>query len=202
MLLCLLVALYLTEFAGRRTGRAMRLVLDVMNGLPTIVVGLFVFGLLVVGHKQTGFAGSAALAIIMLPLIARSSQEVLLLVPRSLREASEALGMSRWRTVTGVILPTAMGGILTGTVLAVARAAGETAPLLLVSSIAPPTTSFNIFGQALQNIPVYIFTQADQADPNGITRAWGAAFVLLMFILISSLGARALLARSRRKISQ
>jgi phosphate transport system permease protein len=202
MPLGVLVALYLTEFAGRRTGRAMRLVLDVMNGLPTIVVGLFVFGLLVVGHKQSGFAGSVALAIIMLPLIARSAQEVLLLVPRSLREASEALGMSRWRTVTGVILPTAMGGILTGTVLAVARAAGETAPLLLVSSIAPPTTSFNLFGQALQNIPVYIFTQADQADASGITRAWGAAFVLLMFILISSLGARALLARSRKKISQ
>jgi phosphate transport system permease protein len=197
-----LIALYLTEFAGRRGARAMRLVLDVMNGLPTIVVGLFVFGLLVAGHKQSGFAGSVALAIIMLPLIARSSQEVLLLVPHTLREASDALGVNRWRTVTGVILPTAMGGIVTGTVLAVARAAGETAPLILLSSVVPNTTTLNIFGQPLPNIPVYIFTQADQPDPSGITRAWGAAFVLLSFILIASLGARALLARSRSKISQ
>jgi phosphate transport system permease protein len=95
-----------------------------------------------------------------------------------------------------------MGGIVTGTVLAVARAAGETAPLLLLSSIFPQATSVKLFGQALPNIPVYIFTQSDQPDPSGITRAWGAAFVLLMFILISSLGARALLARSRSKISQ
>jgi phosphate transport system permease protein len=202
MPLGVLVALYLTEFAGRRTGRAIRLTLDVMNGLPTVVVGLFVFGLLVAGHKQTGFAGSVALAIIMLPLIARSSQEVLLLVPNTLREASDALGVNRWRTITGVILPTAMGGILTGTVLAVARAAGETAPLLFLSSIFGNGTSVKLFGQALPNIPVYIFTLSEQADPTGFTRAWGAAFVLLMFILISSLGARALLARSRSKISR
>jgi len=197
-----LVALYLTEFAGKRGGRVMRLVLDVMNGLPTIVVGLFVFGLLVVGHHQSGFAASVALAIIMLPLIARSAQEVLLLVPHTLREASDALGMNRWRTVTGVILPTALGGILTGTVLAVARAAGETAPLILLSSVVGNTTTLSIFGKPLPNIPVYIFTQSDQPDPAGITRAWGAAFVLLSFILISSLGARALLARSRSKISR
>jgi phosphate transport system permease protein len=197
-----LVALYLTEFAGKRGGRVMRLVLDVMNGLPSIVVGLFVFGLLVAGHHQSGFAASVALAIIMLPLIARSSQEVLLLVPHTLREASEALGVNRWRTVTGVILPTAMGGIVTGTVLAVARAAGETAPLILLTSVVGNTTTLKIFGQPLPNIPVYIFTQSDQPDPGGITRAWGAAFVLLSFILISSLGARALLARSRSKISQ
>ena len=202
MPLGVLVALYLTEFAGRRTGRAIRLTLDVMNGLPTVVVGLFVFGLLVAGHKQTGFAGSVALAIIMLPLIARSSQEVLLLVPDTLREASDALGVNRWRTITGVILPTAMGGIVTGTVLAVARAAGETAPLLFLSSIFGNGTSVKLFGQALPNIPVYIFTLSEQADPTGFTRAWGAAFVLLMFILISSLGARALLARSRSKISR
>ena len=195
-------AIYLTEFAGPRGGGPIRLVLDVMNGLPSIVVAVFVFGLLVVGHGQTGFAGSVALAIIMLPLIARSSQEVLLLVPATQREAADALGVARWRSIIGVILPAALGGILTGTVLAVARAAGETAPLLVLTSIAPPSVGVNPFGHALPNIPVYIFTLSEQADPDGFTRAWGAAFVLLVFILISSLGARALLARSRSKISQ
>jgi phosphate transport system permease protein len=189
-----LVALYLTEFAGRRSRPAIRLALDLLNGLPTIVVGLFVFGLLVVGHHQSGFAGSFALAIIMLPLIARATQEVLLLVPPSLREAADALGVSHWRTVLGIVLPSARGGILTATVLAVARAAGETAPLLLASSIAAfNTVSVNPFGsKALPNIPVYIFNVSEAADPFGFARAWGAAFVLLAFILVASLGARAL----------
>jgi phosphate transport system permease protein len=189
----ILVALYLTEFAGPRSRPVVRLALDLLNGLPTIVVGLFVFGLLVVGHHQSGFAGSFALAIIMLPLIARATQEVLLLVPPSLREAADALGVSRWRTVIGVVLPTARGGILTATVLAVARAAGETAPLILTSSIFANTVSVNPFGgKALPNIPVYIFTASEAADPYGFARAWGAAFVLLAFILLASLGARAL----------
>lgn len=189
----ILTALYVTEFAGRWSARAIRLALDLLNGLPTIVVGLFVFGLLVVGHHQSGFAGSFALAIIMLPLIARATQEVLMLVPPGLREAADALGVSRWRTVLGVVLPSARGGILTATVLAVARAAGETAPLILTSSIFANTVSVNPFGQkALANIPVYIFTASEEADPYGFARAWGAAFILLMFILLVSLGSRAI----------
>ena len=193
----ILVALYLTEFAGPRSKPVIRLALDLLNGLPTIVVGLFVFGLLVVGHHQSGFAGAFALSIIMLPLIARATQEVLLLVPSSLREAADALGVSHWRTVLGVVLPSARGGILTATILAVARAAGETAPLILTSSIFANTVSTNPFGsQALPNIPVYIFTASEAADPYGFARAWGAAFVLLMFILLASLGGRALAGRT------
>jgi phosphate transport system permease protein len=193
MPLGVLVALYLTEFGGSRAKPAIRLALDLLNGLPTIIVGLFVFGLLVVGHHQSGFAGAFALAIIMLPLIARATQEVLLLVPPSLREAADALGVSHWRTVLGVVLPTASGGILTSTVLAVARAAGETAPLILTCSIFANTVSANPFGsQALPNIPVYIFTASEAADPYGFARAWGAAFVLLAFILLANLGGRAL----------
>jgi phosphate transport system permease protein len=189
----ILTALYLTEFAGRWEARVLRLALDLLNGLPTIVVGLFVFGLLVVGHHQSGFAGGFALAIIMLPLIARASQEVLLLVPAALREAADALGVSRWRTVLGVVLPTARGGILTATVLAVARAAGETAPLILASSIYGNSVSVNPFGhEGLANIPVYIFTASEEADRYGFARAWGAAFILLMFILLVSLGSRAI----------
>jgi phosphate transport system permease protein len=198
----ILIALYLTEFAGRRSARTIRLLLDLMNGLPTIVIGLFAFELLVVGHHQSGFAGSLALAIIMLPLIARASQEVLLLVPHSLREAADALGVSHWRTVRGVVLPTALGGIVTGTVLAVARAAGETAPLIFVSSIFATGTTINIFGQAVPNIPVFIFNASEAADPAGFARAWGAGLVLLLFILVASLVARTLLTRSRGKLAR
>jgi phosphate transport system permease protein len=197
----ILTAIYLTEFARGRIGGVIRLTLDVLNGVPSIVIGVFVFGLLVRGHHQSGFAAAVALAIIELPLVARAAQEVLLLVPGSLREAADALGVARWRSVLTVILPTAMGGILTGTVLAVARAAGETAPLLLVSSLFPSGVHVNPFSSGLSNIPVYIFNASEQADPNGFTRAWGAALVLMAFILISSLGARALLARSRRKLN-
>jgi phosphate transport system permease protein len=202
MPLGILTALYLTEYAGGRAANAIRLALDLLNGLPTIVIGLFLFGLLVAGKHQSGFAGALALAIIMLPLIARASREVLALVPRDLREAAEALGVSHWRAVRGVVLSTALGGILTATVLAVARAAGETAPLIFLSSIFNNKVSLNLFGEALPNIPVYIFTASEAADRYGFARAWGAGFVLLMFILLTSLGGRMLLSRSRSKLAR
>jgi phosphate transport system permease protein len=196
-----LVALYMTEFAKGRPAAAIRLALDLLNGLPSIIIGLFVFGLLVYGHPQTAFAASVALAIIMLPLIARGSQEVLLLVPGSLREAAEALGVSRWRTVLTVILPSALGGIVTATVLAVARAAGETAPLILLSSVYDGSRVSLNPSEALPNIPVTIYTLSEEANPEGFTRAWGAGLVLLTLIMFASFAARALLARSRRKMT-
>jgi phosphate transport system permease protein len=200
MPLAVLVAVYLTEFAGPRASRTIRLVLDMMNGLPSVVIGLFAFGLLVAGHHQSGFAGAVALAIIMVPLIARASQEMLLLVPDHLREAADALGVARWRTTIGIVLPAALGGIVTGTVLAIARAAGETAPLLFVCSIFGNQVTLDLFGKALPNIPVSIFTLSQAADPDSFDRAWGAALVLLVFILLTNIGARAVLARSRRKL--
>jgi phosphate transport system permease protein len=197
-----LVALYLTEFGKGRLAAWIKLTLDLMNGLPSIIIGLFVFGLLVNHRKQSGFAGSVALAIIMLPIIARGTMEILLLVPSSLREAADALGVSRWRTVIGVILPSAVGGILTSTVLAVARAAGETAPLLLLTSIGDGSTvTLNPF-EPLPNIPGTIFRLSEEASPEGFTQAWGAGFVLLTFIMIASIGARVLLARSRSRMAQ
>jgi len=197
-----LVALYLTEFGKGRLARWIKLTLDLMNGLPSIVIGLFVFGLLVNHHKQSGFAGSVALAIIMLPIISRGTMEILLLVPNNLREAADALGVSRWRTVLGVILPSAMGGILTSTVLGVARAAGETAPLLLLTSIGDGSTvTLNPF-EPLPNIPGTIFRLSEEASPEGFTQAWGAGLVLLTFIMIASIGARVLLARSRSRMAQ
>ena len=123
--------------------RFLGLVLDVLNGLPSIVIGIFVYGLLVVGSRAERVQGCVALSIMMLPLVARSTQEVLALVPESLREASQALGVSRWRTVLGLILPTSFGGILTGATLAVARAAGETAPLLFTCSLTTSQVSWD-----------------------------------------------------------
>jgi phosphate transport system permease protein len=200
----ILTGLYLTELAGprSRTAYVIKLALDMMQGLPTIVVGLFVYGLIVIPeHVESGFAASIALAIVMLPLMARASQEVLLLVPGSLREAADALGVDRWRTVLGVILPSATGGIATGAILATARAAGETAPMLVTNSLYnPDTTQLNIFGHGVPNIPMLIFTTTDLAVPQAFVRAWGAAFVLLVFILLANIGARVLLARSRAKM--
>ena len=194
-----LTAIYLTEFAPPGIAVPIQVVIDVLAGLPTIVIGIFVYALLVIGHTQTGIAGAFALAIIMLPLIARATQEVLLLVPSTLREASLALGVRRWRTVLGVILPSSVGGILTGTVLAVARAAGETAPLLFTSSIFANTVQTDIT-KPLPNIPVLIFTYSEQPDPALHEQAWAAALVLMAFVLVASLAAKALLARSRRKL--
>ena len=194
-----LTAIYLTEFAPPGIAVPIQVVIDVLAGLPTIVIGIFVYALLVIGHTQSGIAGAFALAIIMLPLIARATQEVLLLVPSTLREASLALGVRRWRTVLGVILPSSVGGILTGTVLAVARAAGETAPLLFTSSIFANTVQTDIT-KPLPNIPVLIFTYSEQPDPALHEQAWAAALVLMAFVLAASLAAKALLARSRRKL--
>jgi phosphate transport system permease protein len=196
-----LVALFLTEFAGNRATHLVRLTLDLINGLPSIIIGLFIFGLLVDHRKPSGFAGSVALAIIELPLIARGSQEVLMLVPSNLREASDALGVSRWRAVLGIVLPAALGGIVTATVLSVARAAGETAPLIFASFIFDPGSySLNPF-ESLPNVPVRIFQLSEEANPDGFAEAWGLSFVLVSLILFASLGARALLARSRRKLA-
>jgi phosphate transport system permease protein len=199
----ILTGLYLTEFAGAqsRTGRALKLGLDLMQGIPTIVVGLFIYGLIVLPlHKASGFAAAVALAIEMLPLIARSSQEVLLLVPSSLREAADALGVSRWRTVLTVILPAATGGIVTGAILAIARGAGETAPVLIADGIFnSQATQLNPFG-GVPTVPMYIVNIIETAVPEAFAHAWGAAFVLLAVILVANVLARALFARSRAKM--
>jgi phosphate transport system permease protein len=202
MPLGVLIALFLTEYSGGRASRVIQATLDLMNGLPSIIIGLFIFGLLVKPmQQQSAFAASVALAIIELPLIARGSQEILLLVPSNMREAADALGVARWRVVLGVILPSALGGIVTSTVLAVARAAGETAPLIFASAVFDPSRfSVNPF-EALPNVPVTIYTLSEEGNPEGFTQAWGLSLLLVSLILFASLGARALLARSKRKMT-
>lgn len=197
-----LIALYLTEYAGGRSTNAIRLTLDVMNGLPSIIIGLFIFGLIVKpSQQQSGFAAAIALSIIEVPLIARGSQEVLMLVPSNLREAADALGVSRWRAVLGIVLPSALGGIVTATVLSVARAAGETAPLIFATSVFDAARfSLDPF-EALPNVPVRVYQLSEEANPAGFTEAWGLSFVLVSLILFASLGARALLARSKKRMA-
>jgi len=195
----ILIALYVSEFAPPRVGDLVRLVLDVLNGLPSIIIGIFVYGLLVIGSGQAAWKGSFALAIIMLPLVARATQEVLALVPGTLREGALALGASRWRTVLGVVLPTSFGGILTGTVLAVARAAGETAPLLFTTSIAANAVTWDP-RQPVLSIPYDIFVLSESPDPADHARAWALGFVLICFVLVTSLSARLLLARYRKRM--
>jgi phosphate transport system permease protein len=198
-----LIALFLSEFAGRRWTRPVQLVLDVMNGLPSIIIALFLFILIVAAtEQQSGFAAAIALAIIEVPLIARGTQEVLNLVPSHQREAADALGVARWRGILTIILPAASGGIVTATLLSLARAAGETAPMLLLNSLAKgDTVQLNPFKE-VPNVPVRIFQLSEEASPEGFTEAWGLSLILIVVILALGLGSRFLLNRSKRKLTR
>jgi phosphate transport system permease protein len=193
------VALYLVEY-GRdsRFAGTVRYFVDVMTGVPSIVFGLFVYITLVIGFGGSGYAawkGSIALALLMLPVVTRSAEVVLLLVPDSLREAALALGAPRWRIVTRIVLPTAAPGLVTGSLLAVARAAGETAPLLFTSAIVFGTT-FGLDGR-MNSMPIQIFNDVGQAQDRLVERAWGTALTLVVMILLLTLVARLVARRNR-----
>ena len=196
----ILVAVYVAEFGSGAVARFIRLALDVLNGVPSIVIGIFAYALLVVGSGYAAWKGSAALAIVMLPLVARTTIEVLNLVPDSLRQGSYALGISKWRTVLFIVMPSSIGSILTGATLAVARAAGETAPLLFTTSIFLPNQVVTDPSQAMAAVPLLILFDSESPDANLNNQAWAAAFVLMMFVLVLSLTARYVLARRERKL--
>jgi phosphate transport system permease protein len=196
-----LIAIYTTEFASRSTAHTMRMVLNVLAGVPTIVIGVFIFGLLVIGNGYSALAGSVALSVVMVPLVARSAEEVLLLVPAQLREGGMALGATRSRTVLTVILPTAVGGILTATIVAVARAAGETAPLLFTTSIFANTVTTNP-QHAMGSIPLTIFFDSESPSPAAQQQAWAAALVLIAIVLLCAITGRLLSLRTRRQIEK
>ncbi|MGH3830203.1 MAG: phosphate ABC transporter permease PstA [Pseudonocardiaceae bacterium] len=187
----LLVAIYLVEYSSGRLGRVVSFFVDVMTGLPSIVAGLFIFALwiLALGRDFSGFAGSLALAIIMLPTVVRSAEEMLKIVPDSLREGSYALGVPKWVTVLRVVLPTALGGIVTGVMLAVARVTGETAPLLL-TVFGNPALNFNPFSGAQSSLSLFVFSEAGLPNETAINRAWAAALVLILTVLILTILAR------------
>jgi len=195
-----LVAIYISEYARPAARRFFQTALDVLNGMPAIIVGIFIYGLIVVGRGYSAVAAAIALAILMLPMVARATQEVLALVPRSLREASLALGVPRWRTVYSIVLPTAIGGILTGVVLAVARVAGETAPILFTSSVVTTNgVSFDVT-KALQTLPLTIFLNSESPSTSDQAAAWAAAVVLIGFVLVMNILAKTFAGRRRRKL--
>ncbi len=197
--IAILVAIYIAEYAGPRAASFFRVMLDVLNGVPAIIVGIFIYGLLVVGQGQSAIYGAISLAILMVPMVGRATQEVLELVPRHLREASLALGVPRWRTVYSIVLPTAIGGILTGVVIAVARVAGETAPLLFTSSIAQNRISLDV-QNALATLPVRIFTLSESPSPDDQAAAWAAALVLIAFVLLMNILAKTFAGRKRKSL--
>jgi phosphate transport system permease protein len=191
-------AIYLNEYGGKGVlARLIGFMSDVMTGVPSIVMGLFLFSIWVLHFGFSGFAGALALACLMLPIVIRSTYEMLRLVPDPLREASYAVGATKARVTVTVVLPAALGGIVSGALLAIARAAGETAPLLftiLTVTIANP----NIFSGANTAIPAQIFANASSPYVGAQARAWGAALTLIVIALILMVAARIVTARFTR----
>ncbi|MFG2294161.1 phosphate ABC transporter permease PstA [Streptomyces sp. NPDC048603] len=187
----LLTAVYLVEYGKGTLAKAVTFFVDVMTGIPSIVAGLFILSTwnLMLGFGPSGFAGAMALAILMMPVVVRSTEEMLKLVPNELREASLALGVPKWRTILKVVLPTAIGGISTGVMLAVARIAGETAPIMLLV-FGAQLINGNPFEGAQSSLPLYIWEQYKVGSEASYDRAWAAALVLIAFVMILNLVAR------------
>jgi phosphate transport system permease protein len=192
----LLAGVYLAEFGGKTFSFVVRYTTDLLNGVPSIVIGIFAYSLVVLPVKHfSTLAGGVALAIMVIPITVRSTEEFLRAVPGSMREAAMALGASQWKTIVTVVLPAASGGILTGMLLALARVAGETAPLLF--------TAFSNrywsqgWGQPIASLPVMIYTYAIAPYDDWHRQAWAAGLVLLGLVLVSNLGARFILARTK-----
>jgi phosphate transport system permease protein len=194
------VALYLTEYGKEsRLANVVRYFVDVMTGVPSIVFGLFIYIVLVVskigGASYAGWKGSVAVTLLMLPIVVRSAEVVLTLVPNSLREAALALGAPRWRVITRVVLPTSLSGLVTGSLLAIARGMGETAPLLFTVAY-----TMNLTGNPntlMNSLPVQIYNDIRSPEASIEARAWGGALTLVALVLILNLIARAVSRRSR-----
>jgi phosphate transport system permease protein len=202
----ILGAIYIVEYGRGRLATAIRFFVDVMTGIPSIVAGLFIlaFWVLIVSphlspsHRPfySGFAASLALSVLMLPTVTRSTEEMLRLVPASLREGSYALGISKWKTILRIVLPTALPGIVTGVMLAVARAAGETAPVLLVAGGNPAINQDPLHGNQ-ESLSIYIYEQAGLASRYGPARAWTAALTLVGLVLTLTVAAKLLSRRNK-----
>ncbi|MBS2936384.1 phosphate ABC transporter permease PstA [Nocardioides sp. J2M5] len=197
----IMAAIYLIEYGkGSRLAGWITFLVDVMTGIPSIVAGLFAFALFILlfgPSYRSGIGGSVALSLLMIPVVVRATEEMLRLVPADLREASYALGVPKWRTIVKVVLPTALGGIVTGVTLAIARVVGETAPLLLIAGLTT-RTNFNLFDGRMTTLPVLIYTQnanpgiaeTPGGTPPGIEIAWGGALVLIVIVMVLNLVAR------------
>lgn len=198
-------AIYIVEYGKGRLAGLIRFFVDVMTGIPSIVAGLFIlaFWVLIVSPWfndgrpfYSGFAAALALSVLMLPTITRSCEEMLRLVPAALREGAYALGIPKWKTILRIVLPTALPGIVTGVMLAVARAAGETAPVLLVAG-GNPSINFNPFSGSQESLSVYIYEQAGLGSKYGPPRAWAAALTLVALVLTLTIAAKLLSRRNK-----
>jgi phosphate transport system permease protein len=187
----LLTAVYLVEYGRGRLAKTVTFFVDVMTGIPSIVAGLFILSAwnLALGFAYSGISGSLALAILMMPVVVRSTEEMLKLVPNELREAAYALGVPKWKTILRIVIPTAIGGITTGVMLAVARITGETAPVMMLVFVSDSINS-DPFNGPQMNLPVYIWQQYGYGNSFGYARAWGAALVLIAFVMALNLIAR------------
>lgn len=186
-----MAGIYLAEYGDNRLGSVIRFTADTLTGVPSVVVGLFVFGVIVLNTGgYSALAGAVALAILMIPVITRTTEEIIRLVPSSIREASLGLGVSRWKTVMRVVVPTALSGIVTGVLLAVARVAGETAPLILTILGTNFALSSNLVDSPYTTLSLQIYQLGGQPSPEVVQVAWGAAMLLVLMVLGTSIAAR------------
>jgi phosphate transport system permease protein len=191
----IMVAVYLVEYGGgTRFGRITTFMVDILTGVPSIVAALFIYALWVatLGFQRSGFAVSLALVLLMIPVIVRATEEMLRIVPMDLREASYALGVPKWKTIVRIVIPTALSGIVTGIMLALARVMGETAPLLILVGYAQ-AMNFDMFGGFMGSLPGMMYDQISAgagANPVPTDRLWGAALTLILLIAILNIGAR------------
>lgn len=189
------VGIYLVEYGGgSRLGKVTTFMVDILTGVPSIVAALFIYALWVatLGFERSGFAVSLALVLLMIPVIVRSTEEMLRIVPMDLREASYALGVPKWKTISSIVIPTALSGIVTGILLALARVMGETAPLLILVGYAA-AINFDMFGGFMGSLPGMMYDQVTAgagANPVPTDRLWGAAFTLIVLIALLNVGAR------------
>jgi phosphate transport system permease protein len=186
----LLAAIYLTEYGRGRLARGITFFVDVMTGIPSIVAGLFAFALFALLFNQPGIrfglGGAIALSVLMIPVVVRSSEEMLKLVPNELREAAYALGVPKWLTVLKVVLPTSVAGIVTGIMISIARVIGETAPLLIIAGFTS-SMNYNLFSERMMTLPVFVYTQYASQGASAqayIDRAWAGALTLILIVML------------------
>ncbi|MFC7447804.1 phosphate ABC transporter permease PstA [Rhodococcus daqingensis] len=199
----LFVAIYLVEYAGTsKLGRLTTFMVDILSGVPSIVAALFIYALWIAtfGFPKSAFAVSLALVLLMVPVIVRSTEEMLRIVPQDLREASYALGVPKWKTIMRIVVPTALPGIITGVMLALARVLGETAPLLILVGYAP-FINFDMFNGEMGSLPGVMVAEMNNPTDAGASRIWGAALTLILLIAVLNIAAKAIghLSRVRSK---
>ena len=193
----IMTAVYLVEYGTGRLSRAITVLVDVMTGIPSIVAGLFAFALFALFFGpgiRFGIGGAVALSVLMIPVVVRSTEEMLKIVPNELREASLALGVPKWATVVKVVLPTAIGGIITGVMIAISRIIGETAPLLIICGMST-SMNYNLFSDRMATLPVFVYTQYSNQGTDAqayLDRAWTGALVLILIVMVLNILARIL----------